>query len=88
MQKDVTEARLKPELTKLQHYFDDVLGITPQVAPWPEAVELPVFPGLGDSFISSIVLCSEARGVGGYNLCPVLPRSVVRELHLGRSAGW
>ncbi|MGV2335607.1 MAG UNVERIFIED_CONTAM: hypothetical protein LVR18_16345 [Planctomycetaceae bacterium] len=50
---------MRPELTKLQHYFDDVLGITPQVVPWPEAVELPVFLRQGYSFFAARILCTE-----------------------------
>jgi len=88
VQKHVTEASLKLELTKLQQYFDDVLGITPQVAPWPEAGALSLFLRQGYTCTSTSVLCTEVPRVEGNKLRTVLRKSVRRELYLRRSAGW
>jgi hypothetical protein len=89
VQKDVTEARLKPELSKLQHYFDDVLGITPQVKPWPEAVELPVFLRQGYSFFAARILCTEVLFAFDRELPLRSPRTIRTQLqqveaHCGR----
>ena len=59
MQTHVTGGNLKPELTKFQQYFEDVLGITPQALPWREAEALPVFLRQGYSFFSAQILCTE-----------------------------
>lgn len=80
MQTHVTERNLKPELTKFQQYFEDVLGIRPQVAPWPEARELPVFLRQGYSFFAARILSTEVLLAFDQELPPRSPGTIRTQL--------
>ena len=56
MQANDTGAALITELRDFQQYLEETLGVTPQIEPWQQAQELPLFLRQGYAFFSAQIL--------------------------------